>query len=206
MLVWWCGWTMVCLTDLVRKVTAPGLRCKSAVPGTGAQSPAVFSSRVLCLRNWRLGGQRPRVSMCSHPPGSQSSGVNEPHLRVGGLWLPSAPPRRHREVSSGGPAALPCPVTLHLGEKSNVHLEKALFALIVFKATPFQRLWYWDESKASCGVDQWSQTLKCIPSSAISVKMFSRCEWEGGVCISGQLPAASNAASLQTRLKSRILK
>lgn len=44
------------------------------------------------------------------------------------------------EVSSGGPAALPCPVTLHLGEKSNVHLEKALFALIVFKATPFQRL------------------------------------------------------------------
>ena len=38
------------------------------------------------------------------------------------------------------PAALPCPMTLHLGEKSNVHLEKALFAFIVFKATPFQRL------------------------------------------------------------------
>ena len=98
-------------------------------------------------------------------------------------WSKRTAPEGGRAVTAVGPApetpgselgraaALPCPVTLHVGEKSNVHLEKALFALVVFKATPFQRLWYWDESKASCGVDQWSQTLKCIPSSAISVKM-----------------------------------
>ena len=63
----------------------------------------------------------------------------------------------------------------------------SLLAFVVFKAAALQRLWYWKESKSSWDVDQWSQTLKCIPSSAVPAETHILIPQVGGGAGGGAL-------------------